>query len=157
MNDATETPPEGYDPISEEIIAAPVAAMGARLTAWSEGFARMEAEIAPAYINRSGYLHGGAHMILLDTVAGYAGCFCPYPGRIRRAMTVSLATNFIGAASDGVLVAESRVVGGGRRLYFADASVATVDGAVLATASGVFRYSGNSGVLWGDPRAPESG
>ncbi len=150
--DAPPEPPAGYDPISEETVAAPVLALRGRLVAWSDGFARLDAEITPAFINRSGYLHGGAHMILLDTVAGYSGCCCPYPGRMRRAVTVSLTTHFIGAASEGALVAEGRVVGGGRRLFFAEATLLGPDGSLLAAGSGSFRYVDNGGAAWGDPR-----
>lgn len=153
--DAAPPPPTDYDPLTIESVSAPVAAMGGRLAAWSDGFARLEADVSPAYLNRAGFIHGGAHMLLLDTAAGYAGCYCPYPGRYRRSFTISLNTNFIGAVSSGSLIAEGRVVGGGRRIFFAEARVESADGQLLATAAGAFRYVGGGGALWGDPR-PET-
>lgn len=153
MTDAPPPPPPDYDPIAEERLSGPLTLTGARLTSWSDGYARLDAEVKPEAINRQGFVHGGVHMILLDTVAGYAGTFCAYPGRYRRAVTLSLTTQFIGAVSGGALFAEARIVGGGRKIFFAEASVQTADGALLATASGAFRYVRNGGAPEGDPRS----
>ncbi|MCI4665095.1 MAG: PaaI family thioesterase [Neomegalonema sp.] len=152
QDDALPPPPSGYDPISEEIVAGPVSYAGARLVEWLDDYARLEADVTAAIINRQGYVHGGIHMILLDTVAGYAGTRCAYPGRWRRVVTVSLTTNFIGAASSGRLIAEGRVTGGGRKTYFADATVRDANGALLASGSGVFRYVGQGASSIGEPR-----
>lgn len=146
---APTPPPADFDPLSEERVSAFVEAMGARLTEWREGFARLEGPVGPTLINRQGVVHGGAYMTLLDTAAGYAGCFCPYPGRKRKALTLSFTVNFIAAARAGALVTEGRVAGGGRSVFFAEAKVMTAEGAVLASGSGSFKYRTGSGELWG--------
>lgn len=146
-------PPPDYDPLAEERVSGPVRYAGGRLVEWSDGYARIESTVSDTLRNRLGYVHGGFFMILLDTVGGYAGVYCPYPGRYRRCVTVSMNTTFISGASEGALISEGRVTGGGRRLFFADMTIKNDAGALIASASGVFRWIGGSADLWGDPRA----
>lgn len=164
MSDARETrpdpkpdplpePPAGFDPISEEPLGPMVRALGFTLTGWSKGFARVEMPVSEMVINRQGVIHGGALATLLDTVAGYSGTFCPYPGRVRRAFTLSLTTQFIAAVGEGAVTAEARVTGGGRSVFFSEAEARAADGRLLASATGVFKYRGASGDLWGEPRS----
>jgi len=60
--------------------------LGYRVTVWREDYAEMELEITDKLRNRSGRIHGGIFATMIDTVAGHAGCYCPYPGRVRRAV-----------------------------------------------------------------------
>ena len=153
--DTPPNPPEGFDPVAAEKLSRPLQLLGARISAWSAGRAELRAEVTPDFLNRHGLIHGGAHMIILDTAAGLAPCYCPYPGRYRRVVTVSLTTTFLAAASSGLLIAEGRVVGGGRKTVFSDASITDGDGRLLARASGVFRYLGAGSDEYGEPR-PEA-
>lgn len=146
-------PPEGYDPISEEIPGAFVTATGARLLEWRDGFARMEAVPPDITGNRQGLLHGGVYAVLLDTAACYTGTFCPYPGRRRRALTLSLNTQFLGSAKVGDTVyCEGRMQTAGRSVFFAEAVVLSAAGDKLAAAQGVFKYRSGSASLYGEPR-----
>lgn len=159
MSDARETrpdplpaPPEDFDPIGEEILGPMSRAMGLRMTAWSESFARVEMPVAEIVINRQGLIHGGALATLLDTVSGYSGTFCPYPGRVRRALTLTLTVQYVAATNKGVVTAEARRTGGGRSVYFTEAEARDESGRLLASATGVFKYRGKSGDIWGEPR-----
>ena len=116
------------------------ALIGYRLVEWEPDRAVVELAVGPQHLNRAGILHGGVLTTVLDTAAGYAGCFSPVAGRIRRTLTLSLTTNYVGQMSTGVLRAEARKRGGGRKLYFVDATATAEDGRIIATATGTFRY-----------------
>lgn len=129
-------------------------ALGAELVAWSEGAAVVEAQVAPPMLNRQNVAHGGALMTLMDAAMGYAGCYCPYPGRVRHAFTLSLTTNFIAAGRAATrLRTEARQIGGGRSVYFAQADIWDAEDRLVASATGAFKYRGESGALFGMPRA----
>lgn len=147
-------PPADYDPISEEPVSAVPSSFGMRLVEWREGFAAVECVVTEALSNRQGVVHGGATATLIDTAAGYAVVYCPYPGRRRNAFTLSLTTQFLSAARGigGVMRAEARLVGGGAAVAFVDAQVFDQDRRLLATSSGVFRLRSDSRSLWGAPR-----
>jgi len=116
--------------------------LGYEVTAWSDGFARVELPLTDKLMNRQGLPHGGVHATLVDTAMGYAGCYTGDPDRRKLALTLSLTINYLGQATGARLIAEARVTGGGRRTYFAEASLVEDTGAAIATASGVFRYRG---------------
>jgi uncharacterized protein (TIGR00369 family) len=101
--------------------------VGFTLTAWSDGFARIELPLAEAHMNRQGLPHGGLHATLLDTAMGYAGCYTGDAADRRLALTLSLTVNYLGQARSG------------RRTYFAEGTVRDGDGTPVASATGVFR------------------
>ena len=142
--------PEGYDPLAVEPPTPIFRTMGIRLLEWREGYCKAELPNDPAYANRHLIPHGGVLMTLLDSVGGYSGCWCPYPGRLRRAMTLSMATSFIGVAEGGLLVAESRVTGGGRSLFFTEMTVLDARGRLAARATGTYRYRSASQHPYGE-------
>ncbi|CAO3431527.1 PaaI family thioesterase [Azospirillum doebereinerae] len=115
--------------------------LGYRLSRWEDGVAEMELPLTADHLNRAGVVHGGVLMSLLDTVSGFSVTFCPVEGRLRRAMTLSLSTSFLGQARDGTLVAVGRLRGGGRKIVGAAAEVRHREtGALLATSEGMFKY-----------------
>jgi len=116
--------------------------LGMAMTGWSEDFARVEMPLAPVLMNRQGLPHGGVHATLLDSAMGYAGCYTGDPARRQMALTLSLTVNFLRQAQGTRLIAEGHRTGGGRRTYFADGVVRDDTGALVATATGVFRYRG---------------
>lgn len=126
--------------------------MGYRLVEWREGYAVLELDIGPQHLNRAGVLHGGVPASLIDTISGFCGCYCPIPGRVRRCVTLSLTTQYLGQASKGTLRTVARVTGGGRKIFFVAAEVTAEDGTLVATGTGTFRYRAGSEDPNGVPR-----
>ena len=114
--------------------------LGFEMSGWSDGFARVEAPLAAHLMNRQGLPHGGVHAALLDTTMGFCGCYTGDPDVKQNALTLSMTVNFVAQATGTRLIAEARVTGGGRRTYFAEATVHDDTGTLIATATGVFRY-----------------
>ena len=78
---------------------------------------------------------------LIDTAAGYAGCYCAEPGRTRRAVTLSLTTSFLAPALAGAtLTAKAQRTGGGQSIYFARCELVDETGRLIATGEGTFKY-----------------
>ena len=98
---------------------------------------RLGVRIAAAHCNVRGNLHGGVIATLADNTMGLACADAAGSGI--GMVTVSLTTDYLGAAQQGQWLefagTPSRI---GRTLCFASATV-TADGAVIARASGVFR------------------
>lgn len=128
------------------------ALLGYGITEWEKDRAVMEMTVRPDHLNRAGLLHGGVLTTLLDSVSGYAGCFCTVPGNIRRTLTLSLTSNFMGQCRDGLVRVEGRKVGGGRKIYFTEAVAYDGRGTLIGTASGTFRYHKGSEDETGMPR-----
>ncbi|MCH2393904.1 MULTISPECIES: PaaI family thioesterase [Oceanibaculum] len=126
--------------------------MGYRLVEWREGYAVLELDIGPQHLNRAGVLHGGVPASLIDTISGFCGCYCPIPGQVRRCVTLSLTTQYLGQASKGTLRTTARVTGGGRKIFFVAAEVTAEDGTLVATGTGTFRYRAGSEDPNGVPR-----
>jgi len=118
------------------------ALLGMEMTAWRDGFARVEMALAPAVMNRQGLPHGGIHATLLDTAMGYAVCHTGDPARRQMALTLSLTVNYLGQARGTRLIAEGTKTGGGARTCFAEGRLRDDRGTLMATASAVFRYRG---------------
>ena len=114
--------------------------LGFELVDWSEGFARFELPLTDKLGNRYGIPHGGVYASILDTAMGFAGCFTGSAQDRRLAMTLSLNVNFLAQPKGGMLIAEGRRTGGGRKSYFAEAVVLDDTGEKVATGTGVFRY-----------------
>ena len=114
--------------------------LGMELTAWSEGRARVEAPLSEPMMNRQGLPHGGIHATLVDSAMGYAGCYTGDPDQRQMALTLSLTVNYVGQPRGGLLIADAWTTGGGRKTYFAEARLTDETGALIATATGVFRY-----------------
>ena len=55
-------------------------------------------------------------------------------------MTLSLTTNFIGNADDGLIIAKGYMVRRGRSVYFSRSEVWMNNEELLATAVGTFKY-----------------
>lgn len=114
--------------------------LGFTMTDWAEGFARIEAPLAPHLMNRQGLPHGGVYAALLDTAMGFCGCFTGDPAAKQNALTLSMTVDYLARSQGSHLTAEARVTGGGRSTYFASGTVRDETGLLIATATGVFRY-----------------
>ncbi|TYO91242.1 PaaI family thioesterase [Oceanicella actignis] len=140
------------DPVTGEPLYPFQRLLGFRIEAWSEGYARVALEVDPArHANRYGLPHGGVHAALIDTAAGFAGCWCPHPGRVRRAMTLSLTINYLGQLRGRRMIAEARQTGGGRKTFFAEVDLHDETGAPLAKGVATMRWRGAGGDPMGDP------
>jgi uncharacterized protein (TIGR00369 family) len=116
------------------------ALLGFRRTEWRDGYARLELDIAPQHLNRSGILHGGVLAAMLDATLGFTGVYSDEPGQRRRAVTLSMTTLYIGQARSGTIACRAERTGGGRSVFMATGTVTGPDGALLATGQGVFRH-----------------
>lgn len=127
--------------------------LGYRLVEWQNERAVVEIDVASQHCNRAGILHGGVLATLLDTASGYACCYCPVPGNIRRCLTLSLTTQFMGQAGNGDIVrVEAHRQGGGRKIIFTTATAYNGKGEIIASATGTFRYHRGSEDAAGVPR-----
>src|SRR3546814_14953242 len=108
--------PDTHGPDTHGPSAAFGALIGYRLVAWREDYAEIELELGPQHLNGHGIPHGGVIATLLDTACGYAGVYCPVPGNVRPALTLSLTTQFV-AKARGLRrpLADRRPPRGGRR------------------------------------------
>ena len=130
----------GIDPALIEDPYALQLLLGFAVTGWAEDYARVELPLSERLTNRQGLPHGGIHATLLDTAMGFAGCYTGDPDRRQMALTLSLTVNYLGQARGGKLIAEGWRTGGGKSTYFAEGSISDSTGALVATATGVFRY-----------------
>jgi uncharacterized protein (TIGR00369 family) len=128
--------------------------LGLRLVGWDENQAVLELEIGPQHLNLAGVLHGGVLTSMLDIVCGFAGCYCPVPGHVRRAVTLSLTTSFSSQAKGGLVRAVGRRRAGGRKIFVATAEVTDASGALLALGEGTYRYRSGSENPDGKPSLP---
>ena len=128
----TNAPPEAAD-------ASPAPfhdLLGLRLLEWRDGFARVVCETGPQHLNRSGIVHGGVLLAMIDQAASYAGLWCSVPGNVRRAVTLDIDSRFTGQVEAGQrLAAEARIVSRGRNIYFCRTEVFGPDGLVAFGAS----------------------
>jgi len=129
--------------------------IGYRLVAWRPDEAVIELAIEPKHLNRAGVVHGGVLTTLLDTACGFSATFCPHPDRVRRVVTLSLTTSYVGQASRGIVRATARKRAGGTRIVFCHGEVTDDQGQLLATAEGTFRYRTGSESPDGVPLTPE--
>lgn len=113
--------------------------IGYRVTEWREDFARVELTIEEKHRNRSGRVHGGIIATLIDTAAGYCGCYSA-TGAPRYALTLSLTINFIGSPAGCRLIATGRRTGGGSNIYFCEVDLRDELDTAIATGIGTFRY-----------------
>lgn len=105
------------------------------------GTARVSLAIGPQHRNRNGTLHGGIHAMMLDAAAGFAASRMLSDGgqAIVPVVTVTLTTDFVAAARDGMVEAVGRVAGGGYKIVYADAELRDGQGRLCSRATGVFK------------------
>jgi uncharacterized protein (TIGR00369 family) len=115
--------------------------VGYRLTKREPDYAEVELALLPKHLNRSSVPHGGVIATLIDTTCGFVGCYCAVPGRVRRAMTLSMSTSFLGQAVAGnTITAKARKTGGGKTIFFARCDLVDSKGQLIATGEAVYKY-----------------
>lgn len=125
--------------------------LGLHLLEWRDGFARMYCDTGPQHFNRSGIVHGGVTLSLIDQTAGFSGLWCSVPGNIRKAVTLDLDCRFTGQISGGRIIAEAKVVSRGRNIFFVRTEVSDADGKMVAFGSSTHRWRAGSETTEGQP------
>jgi uncharacterized protein (TIGR00369 family) len=145
----TKTPPEA----AYASVSAPFhELLGLELIEWRDGFARTLCDTGPQHTNRSGIVHGGVLLGMMDQTAAYAGLWCSMPGNLRRGVTLDLDCRFTGQVEAGQrLTAESRIVSRGRNIFFCRTEVLRPDGTLVAFGASTHRYRRGSEGLEGVP------
>lgn len=125
--------------------------LGVRIKEWQEGHVVISVAVQPEHLNTQGAPHGGFIATLIDIAGSYCGVYCPYPDRRRKALTLSLSTNFTGLAKSNRLTAIGKVTSAGRKIYHSFTEVFDSDGTLIATGQMTLRYRGGSETLEGEP------
>jgi uncharacterized protein (TIGR00369 family) len=105
-----------------------------RLTV-SYGVSDVVVAVDPKHFHTGGAVHGSVYFKILDDAAFFAA------GSLVRdvaIVTVSFTVHFVRPVTKGHLHATGRVVHGGERLLFAEATLNDADHQLLATGAGVF-------------------
>jgi uncharacterized protein (TIGR00369 family) len=110
--------------------------LGLQFVEKRNGMVRVRLDSRPEFENSWGSVHGGALMTLLDVALASAGR--SLDEKCNGALTVEIKVNFIAAAS-GAVVAEGRARRAGRSLIFSEGELLSVDGELLAKATGTFK------------------
>lgn len=118
--------------------------LGMQVVEWQQDRAVVELTIEPKHLNRSGNVHGGVLASMLDSALSLAGLHCDVPGNIRRGMTLSLTTTFVGPAQQGVLRATGNLRGGGQKTYMTSGEITDEKGNLVAMGEGSFRRRSGS-------------
>ena len=125
--------------------------IGFRITEWREHYVELTLTLKPMHLNRSGVVHGGVLATLIDAAGGFAGCYCSVPGNIRRALTLSMSSQFTGQTRNGTIKAIGRRNAGGRKIFFASIEVFSEQNELIALGQGNYRYRAGSETIEGAP------
>lgn len=100
----------------------------------SDGRTRLRLTLGPEHTNNLGIAHGGIIATLLDIAMGTAARLRAQ----RSVLTLDMQARFL-SPGRGVLLAEGRVVRGGRSVLFCEAEVTADTGDLIATATGILK------------------
>ena len=126
-----------------DMVAGRVALRGtAALLGWKpleveSGRSRVEFQAKEEFYNPAGVVQGGFLAAMLDDTMGPAAASTVGP--LEHVTTVEMKISFIRPAQAGKLIGDGRVVHKGRSIIFAEASLSTEDGSLVATATGTWR------------------
>lgn len=113
--------------------------LGFEFVEWVPDRAVIALPIQDWHLNLAGVLHGGILATLLDIAGAAAGSYCPYPGRIRKAITLSMTTTFTGQAGAGTVRAIGRRRAGGQRIFNSSVDIVDAQDRLLAMGEGTYR------------------
>jgi uncharacterized protein (TIGR00369 family) len=107
------------------------------------GGAVVRLTVEAKHLNRNGTLQGGIHAMMLDAAAGFSASrwLAGQEPVIVPVVTLSLTTHFLAPAPLGEVIATGHVVGGGRKVVYANAEVRDAAGRLLSQGNGVFKRS----------------
>lgn len=119
--------------------------LGFRLTAWKEGFARLEMPVRQEHRNTVGYLHGGVIASLLDISGAVAGSHGIAEEFV--SITINLNCNYMVPHRGDTVIAEGELVRTTTSLFFTQSKLLDPKKNLLcATATGTYKPK---------PREPE--
>ena len=96
--------------------------IGLEVTDIGSGFARGRIAVQPHHWAPNGFLHAATVIALADTLCGY-GCSESFPEGASGFTTIELKSNFLGTVREGAIVAEAKMIHGGRMTQVWDANV----------------------------------
>jgi uncharacterized protein (TIGR00369 family) len=96
-----------------------------------QGYAHAFVRLERKHFAPNGFVHAGTLVTLADSACGY-GCLASRPEGAVNFTTIELKTNFLGAAREGRIDCEAKLVHGGRTTQVWDAEVRREDGRVVA-------------------------
>ncbi|WP_299205575.1 PaaI family thioesterase [uncultured Tateyamaria sp.] len=105
----------------------------------ADGVSRCWLDIGAQHGNRHGGLHGGIMSAMLDNAMGFAAARTGDDNGDTKVATLTMTTNYLAPARDGVVVATGEVSGGGRSTIFTEGRLEDENGTVLATSTGVYK------------------
>lgn len=112
--------------------------LGFRLTAWKEGFVRLEMPVRPEHRNTVGFLHGGVIASLLDIAGAVSGSYGIASEFV--SVTINLNCNFISPHTAQHVVAEGELIRTTKSLFFAQSKLFDPENKRLcATATGTYK------------------
>jgi uncharacterized protein (TIGR00369 family) len=111
--------------------------LGVQLVEVTKEHAVVSLQKRPELLNSWGSMHGGVIMTLLDLVMSWAvrGHYEVVGG----VLTVDLSVGFMKAGYGDKLLAEGRVLNGGKSTAFCESEARDAEGALLAKAIGTFK------------------
>ena len=118
--------------------------LGFEFLEWTPERAVLGMQVQDKHLNLSGVIHGGILASLLDIAGSAAGSYCPYPGRIRKVITLSMTTTYTAQGGLGYIRAIARRRAGGRRIFNASVDIVAADERLLAMGEGTFRLRSGS-------------
>ena len=104
---------------------------------FAEGRTQLRLVVEPRHANSHGSAHGGVLCTLLDVAMSTAARLTAS----RLVVTVDMQVRFL-TPGRGTLLAAGWIVKGGRTLVFCEGEIRDAEGALVATASGVFKHVG---------------
>ncbi|KLN60562.1 hypothetical protein WH96_12765 [Kiloniella spongiae] len=114
--------------------------IGYSLVEWTESSASIALTIADYHLNSAGIMHGGVLATLIDTACGYTLIHNPDPAKRRRAVTLSLNTQFTASAQSGdKLLATGTLKGGGKHIKFLSCDVKNQHGQLIGHGEAVMK------------------
>ncbi len=112
--------------------------LGFRLTAWKEGFARLEMPVRSEHRNTVGYLHGGVIASLLDIAGAVSGSFGISQEFV--SVTINLNCNYMAPHQAETVIAEGELIRVTKSLFFAQAKLFDpANNRLCATATGTYK------------------
>ncbi len=129
----SDTPTQGRDDLPGLFEGTYLDFLGFKLTAWQDGFVRLEMPVRPEHRNTVGYLHGGVIASLLDIAGALSGNYGSSQDSV--SVTINMNTSYMAPLKSATVVAEGELVRRTRSLFFAQAKILDPENSRLCATS----------------------